>query len=425
MEQKKIYIGIDLTDTQAMVTMYAAGMKEPDTIAVGGEERYGIPLAIYLSNMGKAFYGEEALRRKEQPQGEFFDDLYQKALAEIGEESNFYEGLLRQFLQRLIRLKSRFGADTDTAQICLGITIPELTEDVFSLFDQIRKEMELPEDAFFLMDHGESFFAHTYHQDVVIWQHEVALFDFSEKKVSFYLLHRKGGRNLQMVTAEQKCWEVPAHVLPDSPVRDEFFANIIRQAFSNHMISAVYFVGDGFDGGWLKESLRVLGTNKRVFLGKNLFTKGACYGAYRYSSCPDWGFFYQCEYKTQGEIFLQIQKEGSPTLLRLLEAGRNWDYEPPAYELLYDGTPEIVFEIGEIGHGNRRRQSFTLTDMPERPVRTIRFRVQARALDGRRVEVHISDTGFGSFFESTGKTWTVPVVFDTEDKKTGYREHRK
>lgn len=82
MEQKKIlYMGIDLTDEQAMVSLFGRGMEEPETIMTGAsKERYGIPVAMYLADSGHIFYGEEALRRKENPQGDFFDHLYQRAL---------------------------------------------------------------------------------------------------------------------------------------------------------------------------------------------------------------------------------------------------------------------------------------------------------------------------------------------------------
>ena len=134
-----------------------------------------------------------------------------------------------------------------------------------TVFQWMCKELGLFGEQFFLMDHGESFFGHTYHQEALLWQHDVALFDFSSEHVTFYLLHRRHGAKIQIVTAEKKMWNVPAYVHQDASVKDEFFANIIREAFASHMISAVYFVGDGFDGDWLKESLRVLGGNKRVF----------------------------------------------------------------------------------------------------------------------------------------------------------------
>ena len=54
MEQKKIlYMGIDLTDEQAMVSLFGRGMEEPETIMTGAsKERYGIPVAMYLADSG-------------------------------------------------------------------------------------------------------------------------------------------------------------------------------------------------------------------------------------------------------------------------------------------------------------------------------------------------------------------------------------
>lgn len=71
MEQKKIlYMGIDLTDEQAMVSLFGRGMEEPETIMTGAsKERYGIPVAMYLADSGHIFYGEEALQAKGESSG--------------------------------------------------------------------------------------------------------------------------------------------------------------------------------------------------------------------------------------------------------------------------------------------------------------------------------------------------------------------
>ena len=143
MEQKKIlYMGIDLTDEQAMVSLFGRGMEEPETIMTGAsKERYGIPVAMYLADSGHIFYGEEALRRKENPQGDFFDHLYQRALDETESESKFYQGLLRQFVQRLIQLKDRYRFDAQ--ELCVSITVPEITKQVVTVFQWMRKELGL------------------------------------------------------------------------------------------------------------------------------------------------------------------------------------------------------------------------------------------------------------------------------------------
>lgn len=61
MEQKKIlYMGIDLTDEQAMVSLFGRGMEEPETIMTGAsKERYGIPVAMYLADSGHIFMGKK------------------------------------------------------------------------------------------------------------------------------------------------------------------------------------------------------------------------------------------------------------------------------------------------------------------------------------------------------------------------------
>ena len=167
MEQKKIlYMGIDLTDEQAMVSLFGRGMEEPETIMTGAsKERYGIPVAMYLADSGHIFYGEEALRRKENPQGDFFDHLYQRALDETESESKFYQGLLRQFVQRLIQLKDRYRFDAQ--ELCVCITVPEITKQVVTVFQWMCKELGLFGEQFFLMDHGESFFGLTFHQSTL------------------------------------------------------------------------------------------------------------------------------------------------------------------------------------------------------------------------------------------------------------------
>ena len=191
-------------------------------------------------------------------------------------------------------------------------------------------------------------------------------------------------------------------------------------------ISAVYFVGDGFDGDWLKESLRVLGGNKRVFLGKNLFTKGACYAGYRYTDASFWGFFYNCDYKMQGEIRMQVQCGEENIEIRLVEAGKNWFASMPEYVLLYDGTPELSVTIGEIGQIHAQTRVFPLTDLPDRPEKHCVFesghwlKMDARLYYTWRID------GFGELFESSGKVWEFPVTFEPEEKRSLYdRKYRK
>ena len=428
MDQKKeFYVGIDIGRGRAMISLYREDQKEPETVStVRGKEKFGIPLAMFLEKNGTAYYGDEALKRREQPNGDFFEDIYERAQQEETEETTLYHGLLVQFIRRLIRLKERYSLKNNPA--CVAITVPVLSQQVITLLEYVRQELELSEKELVVMDYAESFFLHTYHQEAVLWQHDVAMFFFQGLELTFYLLHRKSGLKVQLVTSEQKHWQVPESICTHADLMDEYFSNVVREAFANHAISTVYFVGDGFDGDWLRESLRVMGTNKRGFLGKNLLTRGAAYGAWRYSSSGSWGFFFNCDYKMQGELDLRIESQGADGFIRLIEAGQNWFCQTPSFKLLYGGIPEIVLKISQIGVANSQLLHLELTDLPDRPESALRFRIQAIPKNGTEVTLRLSDDGFGEFFKSSGKIWEFPVTLEVEGgstmEKTLYH-HRK
>ncbi len=401
-QKKELYIGIDLGYERAMVSLYHAGMKEPETIStVPGEEKYQIPTAIFVGKQGN-YYGDEAIRRENRPDGEFYDNLFAHALQE--KEATLYHSLLVQFIRRLIRLKERY--DFEGLIPCLALTVPEITTDVVELFGYVREELEFPAEQAVLMDYGESFFAHTFHQESSIWMHDVVLFDFSGDNIQFILLHRNGNGKIQIVSPVKRSWQVPAAALGNPEFRDEFFANVLREAFMKRIISGVYFIGDGFDGGWLRESLRVMGPNKRVFLGKNLYTRGACMAAFRRENQMGWNYFYDCSYKMQGEVNMKVQEGEEITFLCLTEAGRNWFEPVNEYYLIYDRNPKFEVWIRARGQLNTKIRTFELDDIPERPAKTIRLKVRAVPQSGNSVLLEISDDGFGELFESSGKVWT-------------------
>ncbi|MCB5595164.1 DUF5716 family protein, partial [Mediterraneibacter gnavus] len=47
------------------------------------------------------------------------------------------------------------------------------------------------------------------------------------------------------------------------------------------MVSAGFVTGEGFENNWYPTSLRGLCNGRRAFIGNKLYSKGACYTAYR------------------------------------------------------------------------------------------------------------------------------------------------
>ncbi len=405
-EKNKLFIGIDLNDSRAMVSLYYEGMPEPETVStVPGEEHFRIPTAVFCSESGKYYYGDEAVRRRDALDGSYFSNLYAEAL---NRDNVIYRNMFLMFLRRLIQFSERY--DELEMEPCLSIAVPEIDDDVVSLFSEMRRELEFSPENFRLMDYSESFFAYTYHQEPTVYTHDVILFDYEREQISSIILHADTPGEIKRVTASGDSWDFPGYLEGEHTAMDEFFANIIREAFEKNIISGVYLVGDGFDGGWLVTSLRVIGPNKRVFKGKNLYTVGACYAAYRSFFTEGWGYYFDCSYKLQGEITLQVSDNGEAKFIRLVQLGENWFSPTDKYYFLYDGNPTLETWTRFRQRMNARKDSFTLEFMPERAPRSIRLSIQAFPLSGKEVLLRVMDDGFGELFESSGKLWEFPIL---------------
>ena len=407
MTSEKLYIGIDLNNERAMISLFRQGMQDVEAVsAAPGQERYQIPAAVFVTNMGKYYYGDEALRRQDRTDGHFFSNIYEGAMEP---ENLVYRNILVQFLRRLLRFGEKY--DPECANTCLALTVPEMTDSVVELVEFLRVELKFDLEHFRLMDYGESFFAHTYHQDSSVWIHDVALFDFQGDRLTHILLHTDGTGSVKRVTSSKKEWTVPEYLLNHPEGKDEFFANILRESFLKKVVSGVYFIGDGFDGDWYQESLRVIGPHKRVFKGKNLYTRGACVAAYRNDVTDNWHFYYDCSYKLRGEISIKVRKGQEVCLLRLTQLGENWFAPTRKHYFMYDGNPNLEVWVRTRNRISAQNEVFHLDFLPERNPHSIRLSIQAVPVSGNQVVLIVEDDGFGELFESSGKVWEFPVVF--------------
>ena len=95
----------------------------------------------------------------------------------------------------------------------------------------------------------------------------------------------------------------------DRANKDASFLKIVSEVTGGHIVSAVYLTGDGFDGEWMKESLSFLCKGRRVFMGKNLYSKGACYAAAR--KCMTEENSWQFVYMGDNEMKVNVKPESA------------------------------------------------------------------------------------------------------------------
>ena len=92
----------------------------------------------------------------------------------------------------------------------------------------------------------------------------------------------------------------------------------------NRIVSSVYLVGDGFDGDWMKNSVKIMCSGRRAFIGKNLFCKGACYAAAIRDRQNLWPYIYMGENEMKFNLSLKVKEKGNVAFYNLISAGKNW-----------------------------------------------------------------------------------------------------
>lgn len=401
--RKPFYLGIDLNDKYAMISFYQQNMGEPETVsAIAGSEVYAIPMVLAKrKGLGQWYYGDEAVKMAKTSEVICVDSLLRRAMN--GEsllmdgESFKAEDLLGLYIRKLIQLSQKLGNPTKFDR--LVITVDRLDKDNMDLFWRIARGMDLTQENFMVMDHKESFYYYALSQQNELWMHDVYLIECENGSVSHYAMTR----NTHTVPQVVEINEGNRILLGDN--QDEGFLQYQMRIFENRVISAVYLVGDGFEGNWMKDSLNYLCKGRRAFIGRNLFSKGACYGARVRDLGDKWPFIYMGENEMKFNISIKVRSEGELQFLTLISAGKNWFEESGECEVILSQDAKIDFWKQLPRSAEAQIETLELTDLPKRPDRTTRLRISARPISDDKVTIEIRDLGFGEIVKGTDKSW--------------------
>ena len=408
MEVKSSYfLGIDLNNKYAMISYYQLNMKEPETVSpIAGSQTYQIPLILAKrKELGQWYYGDNARKMAKNSEVICIDSLLNRALNNetILVEDELYkaEELLALFIKKIVSLPQKLGNPENCDK--LVITLDRLTKENMELFWRILPLINLQTEQFMIIDHKESFYYYSLSQEESLWTHDVFLFEAENSNVKYLSLKRDMRTKPQMISIQ----ESSKYSLTDNI--DEEFAKIVDTVFDNRLASTIYLVGDGFDGNWMKKSLNILCRGRRVFLGKNLFSKGACYAALVRQNEDNWPFIYMGENEMKFNLSLKVKDKGNLSFYNLISAGRNWFEIKGECELILSDTIEIDFWKQLPNSREARIETYELTDIPIRPNKASRIRGTAVPISDDKISIDIKDLGFGEIFRSSNKSWHFTI----------------
>jgi len=403
------YIGIDLSDKCAMVSFYQTNMKEPETTgSIAGSEVYEIPtLLAKRKGLGQWYYGDDARKMAKTSEVICIDALLRRATNKetIRIEEETYESweLLGLFLKKVMELPMKLGNITSCDRLVLSVE--RLSRENMEVFWKIAPKLGLRPEQFMVIDHKESFYYFALSQQEELWIHDVYLLENDGEYLHYYGLKRNPRTTPQVVTIKESV-RIPF----DDDDKDADLLKMVQKAFENQIITTVFLVGTGFEGNWMKHSLTYMCRNRRVFIGNNLFSKGACYAGYVRDHEDAWKCIYMGENEMKFNLSIKTRDKGNLAFHTLITAGKNWFETKGQCEIILSGTPEIDFWKQLPNSREAVIETLELTDLPQRPDKTTRLRITVTPVADDKVEVEIKDLGFGEIFRATDKVWKYTMT---------------
>ncbi|SDH48498.1 hypothetical protein SAMN05421493_101657 [Pseudobutyrivibrio sp. 49] len=402
------YVGIDISSRNTVLSIYNSNMEEPATIStILGEENYSIPTVLAKRiGMGQWFFGEEAIRMSRLKEAVLVEELFNLALRDgqvvIDSENYGARDLLVIFFKKLFSIPGPMAALSDVEK--LVICVQQINLEVMELMNYVASKIGIDQNHVMLIDRSECFYYYALSQKPELFLYNVALFDYSGTNMVSCTLHRNQTTRPQMISLNV----INHGEITDN--RDELFDQVISDTFGSSLYSSVYLVGDGFDGEWMKVSLSHLCKGRKVFLGKNLYSKGACYGGYIKDGKRDWPFIYIGDNDLKLNLSIKILENNVMKFFTLIDAGESWYDVKGECEVILDGEPEIEFFIQRPESREAHSEVLELTDMPKRENRTTRLRIEARPVSDVAVSITITDLGFGEISPASGKSWEHTIT---------------
>lgn len=412
--------GYDLGSRTAQISYCLPGAKQPETLSqVAGEEEYLIPAVLAKrTDRDVWLYGREALECADNGEAFPVTDLLQNAAAgqpvEVGGESYDPVALLSLFIKRTFSLLQPI-LHPDRLQ-ALVFTVEEVTKPVLEALQGAVAMLELKVKQLYVIGRSESFFYYNISQPEELWTKEVMVCDFSKEclETLIFSVNRRTTPIASFV--EEKEWEAlrrpefTGEETEDNRIGmrlDQSFGETIGNLLCDRQVSTVYLIGEGFAGEWYQESLQILCRDRRVFLGNNLYSKGACYAARERISkggvSGDYAFLGKDMLKAN--VGMHVVRRNTDAYLALLDAGVNWYEAQKECDFLLEEKNTFSLRITPLNGKEVRDVLVTLTGLPARPAYTTRIHMKVDMEDVQTVRISMEDLGFGEFFPATHKFW--------------------
>lgn len=407
-----LFFGIDLGEKNTILSFYSSSMSEPGSVStVMGSSEYQIPTCLAKrKGLDQWFYGKDAKNMISSGGAVEAENLYEKAILneEIELEGKSYPArdLLAIYIKYLLEISGQPIMSSFVKK--LVITVETLSLDVAEMCSVVSRKLMIPEDRLLVIDHMEAFYYYALNQDPATYFHDVLLLDCDKLNLKYSFLNLDRHKSPVLVNLNSGTDRL------DEGKKDTALLNSLHVLLKSNLVSSVYLVGDGFDGGWMQSSMEFLLQKRRVFIGKNLYSKGACFAGFVKQDGFKWNYAYIGSNELKMNVSLKVNDDNKIQFHSILDAGESWFQSQGECEVILMGSKEIEFWIQRPESRSATVEKLVLDSLPDREEGTTRLRISAKALSDKEVELTIRDLGFGEIAPGSQKSFTHKIKLKEE-----------
>ena len=315
------------------------------------------------------------------------------------------------------RTLTQLAGITSTEQVAsLVFCVDSLDKKTLELLKKIIEAVSIEESKISFQTYAESCYYYMIHQPESLWEREVTIFDYSVTGLHGFQfrMNRKTTPNVGFVEDfEIKDIRMPDIMLGSNPSKescenlDEDILVKIHEFFTGKTVGTVYLLGDGFEPDWCGKSIRYMCMGRRVFQGKNLYSKGACFYA-RDKLVPSKyteNYIFLGKDKLKFNLGIYLRYMGEEEYVAIADGGENWFDCDATIDMLLDGTKEIALLITPLDGKDPAKLIIELEGLPERPNKASRIRLKIAFTSETALTATAIDMGFGEIYPASGLTW--------------------
>ena len=415
--KQKFLLGFDLRDDYCQISyfedMLQGSVKEPSTFStVPGEERFNIPTALAKeAGVNKWYAGDEAVSAAREG-AIFLPKLLSLALegepVRVEEQEIEGSALLALFINRCLTSLGRIMKLEEISVIMF--TARRMDRPMIDVLESVRERLNLNCDIYYEA-YASSFYNFMLTQPKVLREPAVILCEYETgDKMRIGRLQYNQRTRPVVSYYEEKSY--PGLFSEDDAGEDAEFLRILHEQLDGGIYASAFLIGSGFYGSWMRRSIGYLCSGRRAFLGSNLYSKGAAYGAlFRVRPAENnEKYFFLDSNKLRANIGMNVLRRGEIDFHTLVDAGANWYEVKRTEDIILEDSNQLELILSPLTGGQQEEYPIYLTDLPVREGRTTRLRLQFTMSAPDKVLLRIIDLGFGEIFPGSGLRWEKTIT---------------